>query len=52
MIEAGCQVTILAASVFEYMARLRVDAGWFRLTLPRVGERGDRTDYCVFGTKL
>ena len=43
MLDTGCQVAILAASVFERMCasvpqvrarRIRADAGWFRPTLP------------------
>ena len=39
MIDTGCQVTILAASVFERMCaselQVSADAGWIRLTIPR-----------------
>ena len=38
MIDTGCQVTILATSVFERMCvsdpQVHVAAGWFLLTLP------------------
>ena len=62
MIDTGCQVTILAASVFERNVCVRTTSEgsaasvWMPTGFGRlftvICERGDRTDYCFSGTQL
>ena len=56
MIDAGCQVTILAASLFERMCesepQVRAQLRPCGRRLHVIRERGDRTNYCFSGTQL